>query len=98
MNSTDTTIDNYQIIKTLGTGFSAKVKLAIDTTDEKTSDYALKIFDLSQGKETKLYLMNKEVEAVQKLNHKHVAKHFNSDKNSIMTKSSGKTVPVAYIA
>ena len=38
------TIDNYKIGKTLGEGYSAKVKLAVD---EEGNQVALKIFDLT---------------------------------------------------
>lgn len=38
------TLDKYRLIKTLGEGFSAKVKLA---TDEQGNEYAIKIFDLA---------------------------------------------------
>ena len=37
-------INNYSLGTTLGTGFSAKVKLA---KDQNNSDVALKIFDLN---------------------------------------------------
>ena len=39
-------IDSYRIGPTLGTGFSAKVKLA---TDETGKEYAIKIFDLANA-------------------------------------------------
>jgi len=39
-----TTIDNYTLLKTLGAGVSAKVKLAVD---QNGNHFALKIFDLS---------------------------------------------------
>ena len=41
---TTSTIDNFQITKTLGEGFSAKVKLA---KGEDGNQYALKIFNLA---------------------------------------------------
>ena len=37
-------IDSYRLTKTLGSGFSAKVKLAYDSED---NECALKIFDLT---------------------------------------------------
>lgn len=51
-------IDNYKLKETLGSGFSAKVKLA---TDSQNRECALKIFDLSRMKENKLFLLRKEV-------------------------------------
>lgn len=56
------TIDGFQITKTLGSGFSAKVKLAVDDNGD---EYALKIFDLTNPKNNKksIELLKKEVEA-----------------------------------
>ena len=39
------TLDNYKLTKTLGSGFSAKVKLA---HDESGKEFAIKIFDLKK--------------------------------------------------
>ena len=62
------TIDGFTITKTLGSGFSAKVKLATDSND---AEYALKIFDLTNPQNNKkaIDLLKKEVEATQKLDH-----------------------------
>ena len=40
-------IANFELVKTLGKGFSAKVKLAVDSTAEYETQVALKIFDMS---------------------------------------------------
>ena len=67
-------IDGYAISKTLGSGFSAKVKLA---TDGANNEYALKIFDLTNPRNNKkaLDLLKKEVEACNKLQYKHIVKY-----------------------
>ena len=39
-------LDQYRLTKTLGSGFSAKVKLAYD---EAGNEYAIKIFDLAKA-------------------------------------------------
>ena len=56
------TIDGFTHSKTLGSGFSAKVKLA---TDANNAEYALKIFDLTNPVNSKkaVELLKKEVEA-----------------------------------
>ena len=90
-----TKVDNYTATRTLGKGFSARVKLA---TDEEGNQCALKIFYLHQMKEEKLALMRHEVEVTRDLEHKHVAKQINFSKNSHLVKSSGKEQYVAYIA
>ena len=43
------TIDQYTLEKTLGSGFSAKVKLA---SDPQGNQYALKIFNLNNPQNT----------------------------------------------
>ena len=40
------TLDKYSLTKTLGSGFSAKVKLA---HDESGKEFAIKIFDLKNA-------------------------------------------------
>ena len=56
------TIDGFTLTKTLGSGFSAKVKLAHDANND---EYALKIFDLTNPVNSKkaVDLLKKEVEA-----------------------------------
>jgi len=91
------TIDGFTLTKTLGSGFSAKVKLARDAND---AEYALKIFDLTNPVNSKkaVDLLKKEVEATQKLDHKHVVKYYQFEENSTWNKKSGDQKPVAYIA
>ena len=69
------TIDGFTLSKTLGSGFSAKVKLA---TDNENNEYALKIFDLTNAANNKkaIDLLKKEVEATQKLDHKNIVKYY----------------------
>ena len=92
-----TTIDGYTLTKTLGQGFSAKVKLAHDSNG---NEYALKIFDLNNPKNNKkaMDLLKKEVEACDKLQYKHIVKYHEFKEEASMAKSNGDSVPVAYIA
>jgi serine/threonine protein kinase len=91
------TIDQYTLEKTLGSGFSAKVKLA---SDPQGNQYALKIFDLNnpQNSGKAMELLKKEVESTQKLDHHNIVKYYAFKENSTQKKKSGETVPVAYIA
>ena len=91
------TIDEYTLEKTLGSGFSAKVKLA---SDPQGNQYALKIFDLTnpQNNSKAIELLKKEVESTQKLDHHNIVKYYAFKENSIQNKKSGDKVPVAYIA
>lgn len=79
------TIDNFTVTKTLGSGFSAKVKLA---QDENNNQYALKIFDLTNPRNNKkaIDLLKKEVEATNKLQYKHIVKYHQFNEASMMKK------------
>ena len=92
-----TTIDGYTLTKTLGQGFSAKVKLAHDSAG---NEYALKIFDLTNPKNNKkaMDLLKKEVDACNKLQYKHIVKYNEFKEESMQIKKNGEESPVAYIA
>ena len=92
-----TTIDGYTLTKTLGQGFSAKVKLAHDSAG---NEYALKIFDLTNPKNNKkaMDLLKKEVDACNKLQYKHIVKYHEFKEDSMQIKKNGEESPVAYIA
>lgn len=83
--------------KTLGHGFSAKVKLA-HTSDGK--DYALKIFDLTkENNDTNfIKMLKEEINATMGLKHKHIIRYHEFQENVEMTKGDGSKVPVAFIA
>ena len=91
-------LDKYNLTKTLGSGFSAKVKLAqTDAGDE----YAIKIFDLSNSQNNGRFmeLLKSEVEATMALDHKHIVKYYEFNEASIMKKTKdGQESTVAYIA
>ena len=91
------TIDNYTVGKKLGEGFSAKVKLA---TDQTNTQYALKIFPLDhpQNNENMMKLLQQEVESTQKFDNQHIVKYYEFKESAVWNKSSGETVPIAYIA
>ena len=90
-------INNYRLGVTLGTGFSAKVKLA---QDQNNNVAALKIFDLSnQMIQTGLLtLIKAEFQATQRLDHPNIVKYYEYNERSILNKEDGQQIPVAYIA
>ena len=92
----NTEIDGFRLIKTLGSGYSAKVKLAVDS---EGNQYALKIFDLSNPDISQEYmkLLKQEVEATKKLDHKHIVKYLKFEESTIWRKKNGSEIPVAYI-
>ena len=68
------TLDQYTIIKTLGSGVSAKVKLAEDPQGNR---YALKIFKLDnlQNNQNTMAFLRQEVESTLRFNHHHIVKY-----------------------
>ena len=82
------TIDGFTIGKTLGSGFSAKVKLA---TSQDGTEYALKIFRLDNPNfnDKAFKLLKEEVEATNQLDHRHVVKYFEFKENATMYKKNG---------
>ena len=86
-------LGKYEIIKTLGSGGSCKVKLAIDTeTGEKV---AVKMLKKDIDAKTHSLTMN-EVQAMSNLQHKHIIeqKEVGTD---IYKKTSGSVERVSYI-
>ena len=77
------TLDNYTLLKTLGSGVSAKVKLA---KDQQGNYFALKIFNLSnpQNNETAMQLVKSEVEATLDFNYGHISKYYAFKQDAIM--------------
>ena len=90
-------IDNFLIGATLGSGFSAKVKLA---KDENGSDVALKIFSLQNPLNDAhlVSLVKQEFIATQKLDHKNIVKYYEFKEVAVWKKNSGKQIQVAYIS
>ena len=90
-------IDEYKVSKTLGEGFSAKVKLA-EGPDGK--QYALKIFDLSKESNNKnaMRYMKEEVQMTMNLSHKNIVKYHNFKEDAVLQKADGHEAKVAYIA
>ena len=95
------TLDQYRLTKTLGSGFSAKVKLAYD---QEGKEFAIKIFDLTKtdNSERQMELVKQEVEATLKLRHKFIAGYHEYQSNRTLIKykngqPTDKTKQVTYI-
>jgi len=90
-------IDHYTCTKTLGSGISAKVKLA---TAADGTRVALKVFDKSNPNNTAkaLETLKKEVEVYTKLQHPYMVNLIEFKDHAIKTKGDGTQVPVAYMA
>ena len=91
-----TTLDNFTLGRTLGSGFSAKVKVG---QAPDGSEYALKIFDLANPNfnQRAFKLLREEVEATTQLNHENVVRYHDFKEDATLNKASGATKNVAYI-
>lgn len=83
------TIDNFTLGRTLGSGFSAKVKVGMA---EDGTEYALKIFNLQNPNfnARAFKLLREEVEATTSLEHDNVVKYHDFKEDAIMIKANGK--------
>jgi serine/threonine protein kinase len=91
------TIDTYTCEKTLGSGISAKVKLARSADGTRV---ALKVFDKTnpQNSAKAIETLKNEAEVYKNLNHPYMVKLLDFKEHAIKTKSDGTQVPVAYMA
>lgn len=91
------TIDGYTIGRTLGSGFSAKVKEGYQADGSKV---ALKIFqkDKPNFNQEFIKLCETEIEKTRKLNHPSLVKHYQIRPDAVYTHKDGRQTKVAYIA
>lgn len=91
-------VDRYEIIRKLGAGANAKVKLALDTVTG--NQVALKIMKGTPGSIPQRYLAQcqTEIQALNSLNHPNVVRIYGVSENAQYESKSGKTFPVVYIA
>ena len=91
-------VDHYRIIRKLGSGGYAKVKLALDTQTKQ--QVALK---LMKGNETTtstplLATIQHEIQALNSLNHPNIVHIYGSSLNAVYKCKSGREYDVIYIA
>ena len=94
---TQTKIDEFTIIRTLGVGGFAKVKLAINN---KGDCYALKIFKTNVPRTRKKIKMMFKEEAFFcscQFDHQNLLRYFESRENATKYKKNGDKVEVSYI-
>ena len=86
-----TTLDGFTLGRTLGQGFSAKVKHA---TAHDGKVFAIKIFRLNNQNflEEDFRRLKNEVEATMLLEHDHVVKYYEFKERAIMHKRNGDQV------
>lgn len=89
-------IDQFTLQRTLGSGVSAKVKLA---HDENGKAFALKVFDLSNPSlvSKTIELLCKEVAVYKGLEHPNIVKLYDFKEDATKVKENGSTKKVCYI-
>lgn len=90
-------IDHYTCSKTLGSGISAKVKLA---TAQDGTRVALKVFDKSNPSNNAkaIETLKHEVDVYKNLQHPYMVKLIDFKADATWKKSDGREVPIAYMA
>jgi len=91
-------VDHYNILRKLGAGAYAKVKLALDT--QTGGQVALKIMRGNSATIPKHYmaLYQNEVEALNRLNHPNIVHISHVNLNAVYKSKSGREIEVVYIA
>lgn len=89
-------LDQYTLLRTLGSGVSAKVKLAQDPAGNQV---AIKVFDrtLAANNDKAIKLLKQEVATIQKLQHANIVQLIDFKENAEKIRSNGQKVPVSYI-
>lgn len=91
-------LDNYLVLKTLGTGYTGKVKLGRDMSTSQL--YALKILDPTKMDTQKLAKVVKSLEnelgVMKNLNHKNIVRFLGLNTNGVYISRKGKEKKVAY--
>lgn len=90
------TLDRFTLGKTIGSGFSAKVKIG---TDESGNQFALKIFDMNNPNfdRTAFNLLQQEFNSTADLQHPNIVRYFEFKESATLTKANGSQKNVAYI-
>ena len=91
-------MDHYQVIRKLGAGANAKVKLAIDT--RTGTQVALKVMkgDLASIPQRYLAQCQSEIAALNRINHPNIVRIFDVNESALYRSKSGKEFNVVYIA
>lgn len=91
-------IDRFEVIRKLGAGANAKVKLAVDTTSGTL--VALKIMKGDTNSIPKRYLgqCQNEIQALNAINHPNIVRIFSVSENTQYLSKSGRSFPALCIA
>ena len=89
-------LDDFKLLKTLGKGGSATVKLAEGPDGE---EYAVKIFDLRKEKKNPNFTkyIKQEISLSTNFDHENIVKYYDFKEKSTLQRSNGEEIPVAYL-
>jgi len=97
MQNNEELLDEYKIVKSLGTGYSGIVKLAINKEDNK--EYALKILNKKKPNFDKLVDgLRKEAKILTNLQHPNIVKFYKFTTEGVHTRAQLKEENVCYTA
>ena len=81
-------LNNYHILKNLGSGYNSKVKLGVHKDTKK--EYAIKIMKDNGNNQSNLRASNNENKTLLELNHSGIIKLYEVGDKGVYTKSSTK--------
>ena len=89
-------LDDFKLLKTLGKGGSATVKLAEGPDGE---EYAVKIFDLRKEKKNPNFTkyIKQEISLSTNFDHENIVKYYDFKEKSTLQRSNDKEIPVSYL-
>lgn len=88
------TLDNFRILKTLGTGYSGKVKLGQDLATGQT--FALKILSGNHPQEQLLQALQHEFNILRNLTHPSIVKMYDLKSGAYVSRKKGTKTVVTY--
>ena len=96
MDKKNSTLDEYVVIKSLGKGASAKVKLVEDAEGKK---FAAKIMVPTAPYQVEKFraMANNEVAMMKQVDHPNVVKVFKTSENGLYCKKTGQVTKVMYV-
>jgi serine/threonine protein kinase len=89
------TLDKYMLLKTLGSGYHAKVKLAYSNEDSK--HYAIKVFKPTHSFQSNLKALENEIKIMKRLKHHNLVNLIDFKESIDYVKKNGKTYKVMAI-
>lgn len=87
-------LDDYILIKTLGSGYSAKVRLAYHESSKKY--YAIKIIHCKSHLDSNIKAIFNEISLLSQFSHENIVNLLKYNENAVYIKKNGETYPTKY--